>query len=253
MIRWVFILAAAAHSAAMAADGALTLNAGLDHSSGEYGKTETTDVSSVYLGAKYDLGRWTFRTMLPYLRISGPASVVGIGPDVIVLPGEAEGRRDVSGLGDVSASAAYKLIEEPTAPLLLDVVARVKLATADEAKGLGTGKNDYSLQLDMLKPALVSPFATLGYRWYGDPSGIELRNAWFGSVGFAWRDAWDTTLGAAYDFREPTVEGGARTSELMVFIARPLAPEWKLQMYFIRGFSDASPDAGVGAILGYTY
>jgi hypothetical protein len=129
----------------------------------------------------------------------------------------------------------------------------VKLATADEAKGLGTGKNDYSLQLDAVKPTLVSPFATFGYRWYGDPSGIELRNAWFGSVGFAWRDAAGTTLGAAYDFREPTVDGGARTSEVMVFFARPLAPEWKLQMYFIRGFSDASPDAGVGAILGYTY
>lgn len=247
------MLAAGVQSAALAADGVVTLNAGVDHSSGEYGKIETTDVSSVYFGAKYDTGRWTFRAMLPFLRISGPASVVGVGPDVIVLPGEAQGRRDVSGLGDVSASAAYKVIAEPTAPLLLDVAGRVKLATADEAKGLGTGKNDYSVQVDVVKPAMVSPFATLGYRWYGDPSGIELRNAWFGSVGFAWRDGSGTTLGATYDFRQRIVDGGAAGSEVMVFFAQPLAPAWKLQMYFIRGFSDASPDAGVGAILGYAY
>ena len=241
-------------SAALAADGVVTLSAGLDHSSGEYGKADTTDVSSVHFGAKYDTGRWTFRTMLPLLRISGPASVVGVGPDVIVLPGEAQGRRDVSGLGDVSASAGYKVIAEPTAPFLLDVGARVKLATAEEDKGLGTGKNDYSLQADLFFSAPpVAPFATLGYRWYGDPSGIELRNAWFGSVGFAWRDASGTTLGAAYDFRQRIVDGGAAGSEVMVFFAQPLAPEWKLQMYFIRGFSDASPDAGVGAILGYSY
>ena len=252
-MRWLLLFAAGVQSAALAADGVVTLSAGLDHSSGEYGKTDTTDVSSVHFGAKYDSGRWTFRTMLPLLRISGPASVVGVGPDVIVLPGEAQGRRDVSGLGDVSASATYKVIAEPTAPLLLDVGTRVKLATADEGKGLGTGKNDYSVQVDLVKAALVSPFATLGYRWYGDPSGIELRNAWFGSVGFAWRDASGTTLGAAYDFRQRIVDGGAAGSEVMVFFARPLAPAWKLQMYFIHGFSDASPDAGVGAILGYSY
>jgi len=251
---FVFFLCAAAQSPAIAADGALTLGVGLDYSSGEYGKTETTSVATVQFGAKYDTQRWTFRASLPFLRISGPAGVVGVGPDAIVLPGEFEGRRDESGVGDLGVSATYRAIADPAAPLLVDVGARVKLATADESKGLGTGKNDYSLYVDVARNAPgVSPFATLGYRWYGDPAGIELRNAWFGTVGFAWRDASGTSLGAAYDYRQRTVDGGANASELMVFLAQPLGAQWKAQLYFIRGFSDASPDAGVGAFAAYSF
>lgn len=31
------------------------------------------------------------------------------------------------------------------------------------------------------------------------------------------------------------------------------ASAWKAQRYFVQGFSDASPDAGVGALLAYAF
>jgi hypothetical protein len=251
MHRLVFacLAAAAVHPAALAADGWLTLSAGADHSSGTYGQQATTEVSSLSFTAKYELGPWTYRLSLPLLRISGPANVVGAGPDIIVLPGQADARRSVSGLGDLVASAAYNLVGGSTGALVADVAAKVKLATAEEEKGLGTGKNDYSLQADLFFSAPpVAPFATLGYRWYGDPAGTELRNALFGSLGFAYRDAAATTLGVSYDFRQRIVAGGAPLREAMLFISRDFTPGLKLQLYFIKGFSDASPDAGVGAI-----
>ena len=58
--------------------------------------------------------------------------------------------------------------------------------------------------------------------------------------------------GAAYDYRQRTVEGGAKVSELMVFVAQPLG-QGGSAAYFIRGFSDASPDAGVGAFAAYSF
>jgi hypothetical protein len=232
----------------------MTLSTGLDYSSGAYGKSETTEVSTVYLAAKYDTERWMGALYVPFLRVSGPASVVGLGPDAIVLPGTSGGRRRAQGLGDIVASATYKTVTDPGAPLLLDLGAKIKFGTADEGEGLGTGKNDYSVQADVVKPVgPVSAFAMLGYRWYGDPPGLELRNAFFGSVGAAWRDGSGTTLGASYDFRQPTVDGGARVSEVILFFAHPLGPQWRAQLYFIRGFTDASPDAGVGAVLSYRF
>jgi hypothetical protein len=93
----------------------------------------------------------------------------------------------------------------------------------------------------------------LGYRWYGDPAGIELRNTVFGSLGIAYRDASGTTLGLTYDFRQRLVAGGARVSESMIFVSHPLEPDLKLQIYFVKGFSDASPDAGLGALLAYSF
>jgi len=250
-MKRLLLIAAFAASTPVHAEGVLTIGGGADYSSGDYGKTEPTSVSMVYLDAKYETGLWTWRTTLPYLRISGPASVVGVGTDVIVLPDAGGGRRDVSGWGDITASGSYRLIARDD--VMVELGAGVKLPTADESKGLGTGEPDYAVQADFYIPlGAGGPFATLGYRWYGDPPGLELRNAYFGSVGYAWRDASGTNLGFAYDFRDRTVAGGARGSELMVFVSHAVA-SWKAQLYFIKGFSDASPDAGIGAVLSYMY
>jgi hypothetical protein len=62
-----------------------------------------------------------------------------------------------------------------------------------------------------------------------------------------------STLGVTYDFRQRIVAGGARVSESMIFISHPLEPNWKAQIYFVKGFSDASPDAGLGAVLAYSF
>ena len=251
MKRLLVGAALAAQVPVVLAQGVLTTSAGADYSSGEYGKTESTSVSMLYLSGKYETERWTFRGTVPYLRISGPASVVGVGTDVIVLPDAGQGRRTVSGWGDVTASASYKAIARDN--LLVELGAGIKLPTADESKGLGTGETDYAVQTDVYLPmGAGGPFVTLGYRWYGDPPGLELRNAYFGSVGYAWRDASGNNVGAAYDFRDRTVAGGARGRELVLFVSHAVGA-WKGQLYFIKGYSDASPDAGIGAVLSYVY
>jgi len=105
-MKRLFLITAFAACTPVCAQGVLSIGGGADYSSGEYGKVETTSVSMVYLNAKYETGRWTYRATLPYLRISGPANVVGVGTDVIVLPDAPAGRRDVSGAGDITAAKA---------------------------------------------------------------------------------------------------------------------------------------------------
>ena len=247
-------IAAATPCASLAADGVTTLSAGADFTSGNYGKSERTQVSALQLGAKYETGRWTYRLSVPYLHISGPSNVVGVGADSVVLPGEVGDRRSVSGLGDVVAGATYNLFGGGSAAYILDLGAKIKLATADKGKGLGTGKNDVSVQADVLKPiGALTPFATLGYRWYGDPPGTELKDAVFGSLGLAYAESATITLGTAYDFREAIAAGGARVSELTFFMSHRLERVWKLQVYFVKGLADASPDAGAGVMLAYGF
>lgn len=247
-------LVAAVHATAVAQEGELTASAGVEYTSGDYGLDEETEIVSLSLAAKYETGRWAYRASLPYLHISGPSSVVGSGEGGVTLPGQAGARRSASGFGDLVLAGSYLALHDRAAPFFLDVGAKVKLGTGDEGKGLGTGEEDLSLQAEAFKPyGALTPFAMLGYRWYGDPDGIDLDNAVYGSLGAVYRVSAATSAGASYDFRGRIVDGGARVSELVAFVSRALSADTKLQVYLLKGFADASPDHGVGAVLSHTY
>jgi hypothetical protein len=250
-------LAAAAGSFMIAGSAAAqtSLGTGVEYTTGKYGGTEKTDTLYVPFVAKHETGPWILKATIPYLRISGPANVIGAGADRVTLPGAAAGRRTESGLGDVVASAFYVLRDERSNGLGIDVGVKVKLPTADEAKGLGTGKTDYSLQADFFKPlgGAVTAFGSLGYRWYGDLAGVDLRNVPYGAIGASYRMSADTTIGAAYDYRPRITSGGSAISEATAFWSQRLTGQWKLQLYGVVGFSDASPDAGIGALLDYRF
>jgi hypothetical protein len=40
---------------------------------------------------------------------------------------------------------------------------------------------------------------------------------------------------------------------MTLFWSRRLSPAWRLQLYGVVGFSNGSPDAGVGAVLDYRF
>lgn len=245
-------LAAAAGCCMIAGSAAAqtSVGVGAEYTSGKYGGTEKTDTLYVPFVLKREAGPWVLKATIPYIRIDGPANVVGAGADRVTIPGASAGRRTESGLGDIVGSAFYNLSDERSAGFGLDVGMKVKLPTADEAKGLGTGETDYSLQADLFKPlGDITVFGSLGYRWYGDPAGTDLRNVAYGAIGASRRLSAETTIGIAYDFRPRIVSGGSEISEATAFWSQRMSREWKLQLYGVVGFSDASPDAGVGAVL----
>jgi len=241
-------------AAAAEDDARLTASVGLDYTTGDYGQRDDTDMLALAFAAKYETGRWTYRASVPYIRVSGPSNVVASDEGGVALGGDGAARRTDSGLGDVVLGASYLVLHRRDAPFLLDVGAKVKLGTADEDKGLGTGETDYSIQAEAFKPlGAFTPFATLGYRFYGDPAGIDLRNVFYGSLGSTYRVSAQTTAGASYDFRERLSAGGGRLSEVALFVSHRLSEVWRLQLYAIAGLSEGSPDAGLGAVASYSF
>ena len=247
------VLAAAAGVAGAAEDARLTATVGAEYSKGDYGEDIDTRIFALSFAGKYEVGRWTFRGSVPWLSIDGPSNVVATDSGGVVLPGTGERRTD-SGLGDVVLGAAYLAMTGPDVPFMLEVGAKAKLATAEEEKNLGTGENDYSLQVEAFKVmGAFTPFATLGYRYYGDPPDIEFRNVMYGSLGSTYRLSAQTSFGAAYDFRERIVEGGARLSEISAFLSHRVRSDLRVQLYAVFGFADASPDAGAGLTVSYGF
>jgi hypothetical protein len=241
---------------AATAEDVLTFGGGAEYTTGTYGGSQSTDILYVPFITKYETGPWTLRATVPWIRISGPGNVVGAGADRVVLPGATAPRRTESGLGDIVLSGFYTLFgdtsllaDRTNAPIGLDIGAKVKLGTADENKGLGTGKNDYSLQADAYKTfGQFTAFGTLGYRWYGDPAGVDLKNVFYGSAGGTWRFSRDTSAGIAYDYRPKISPNGGTISEATAFLTQRLSRDVKLQLYGIMGFSTGSPDYGAGLL-----
>lgn len=239
-------------SAQEGSSGTFSFGVGADYSTGKYGRTDSTDVTYIPVMGRYETDRWLFKLTVPYVSISGPGTVVG-GDRPIVLDGGGNAqRRTVSGLGDVVASAGYTAYS--SAATTVDVTGKVKLATASESEGLGTGKNDYSVQTDVYRRyGDFTAFVGLGYRWYGDPAGTDLQNVGFGSVGGTYKAAASVSVGAALDYRQPIIRGRDPIVELSPFVSVKITNATKIQLYAVRGFTDASVDWGGGVVLMHAF
>src|SRR6266852_2456897 len=175
-------------------EGRFSLSTGFDYSSGKYGTSSSTDILYIPVSVKYETDRTWFKLIVPYLRISGEGNVVFGGDGSPVVLNNTGIRRTDSGLGDVVASAFGTLIPEAGNLPWIDLGVKIKFGTADDTKGLGTGKNDYSLQADVTKTYdKFTAFVTLGYKWVGDPPGFALNNVLYGGVGGAYKFATRTS------------------------------------------------------------
>lgn len=227
--------------------GQFSLTTGLDYSSGKYGGTQATDTLYIPFIGKYEEGLWTYKLTVPYVRVTGTGSVVR---DVGAFRTAAATRTTESGLGDVVAAVTRNVYDSGASGTLLDLTGKVKFATADDKKGLGTGKNDYAVQLDAYQSAgKVTLLGTVGYKVLGDPAGIPLDNVWYGTAGVSGKVSAETSGGVMLDVRQKASATGSPQRELTAYISHKYSKEWKSQAYVVKGFADGSPDWGAGAMV----
>lgn len=226
----------------------LVFSTGLDYSSGKYGQAEDTKITYVPFTGKYEVDRWTFKATVPYIQIEGPANVT---PDSrVVVAGTRPVRSKESGLGDVVVGASYNALANLEDQFYLDLGFKVKLPTADEQKGLGSGKTDYSVYTDLYKTyGNVTLLGTLGYKKFGDPTGIDLNDVLYGSAGFSYKLSSADSIGFVVDAREKTTNTSEALREYSVFYSHKFNNTYKLQTYLVTGDTTSSVDIGGGAIL----
>lgn len=233
-------------------NGVFTVTSGFDYSSGKYGSNDRTDITSVPVIGKYEIDRLTLKLTVPYVTITGPGNVL---PDIGKFKNSSTSTRTTeSGLGDVVAGATYNIYEGSVAAPMIDITGKVKFGTADRNKGLGTGENDYSAQVDLYKTyGNFTALADLGYRVYGDTNQAPLDNVFYGSLGGTYKIAPQASAGLIYDYRPAITTNGSAISEMTAFVNYKMTSSWKAQGYLVKGFSDGSPDYGVGALVSYVY
>jgi len=241
-------------SLSASAQSQFSLGTGFDYSSGKYGGTTSTDILYIPVTAKYESDGLFFKLTVPYISITGTGTTSGvilgigrIGPPTKTTTTSTATTTN-SGLGDVVTSAGYGIYAGDQ--LAVDLVGNVKFGTADANKGLGTGNNDYSAQLDayyMIHNTTL--FGTAGYKVYGAPAGISLNNAPYGTLGISQKLGSTTSVGTMYDATQSPLASGVGLSEFTVYISQKIKPDLKLQINAMKGYSDASPDHSFGATI----
>jgi hypothetical protein len=220
----------------------------INYSRGDYGFTQDTEVTLGLVTATAETTSWRFQGLFPALNIKGPASLVVGGSQAARPTTSSE-----TGVGDVTLGATYKF-GAVFGATTLDLGAQVKLPTANEARGLGTGKTDTFFQADLRHPlGPITPFLSLGYRFLGTSRAYPLEDGLFASVGVVRPITNATTAGVSYNWRSRIIRGGDDSSEVLGFFLHQVNERWRVQGYVLAGFTHASPDFGTGWSLGYRF
>lgn len=243
-----------------------SLSLGGYYADGKYGQSVDTEVRYVPLTYRVDYGNWGFQVLTSHLQIDGSGEVLvnlgGIsrpnsapGPNPDLRPIDGADSVSSSGLGDTLVSAIYRFDPVGKSALFVDLRVDVKLPTADEAKTLGTGEVDYTVQLDLSQSIVNSTlFASIGFTVRGDSEVFtDLENSAFAQFGFAFPINSRVSTGVFYDYREKAALSALEIHEVSPYLSFNFSDRWSLTGLLTWGLTDASADQAVLGQLSYRW
>ena len=236
---------------ARAAAGKTSVSLGAEYSQGDYGTSSTTKIwyFPVTFGYETDLNLVTLT--VPYLIVEGTGNVVATGGMGMRRTTSNTNSTTETGIGDIVLTGSQKIVG--TATSRIDLTGKVKFGTANEDKNLGTGENDYAVQLDLAKSyADTNVFGYGGYKIIGDPPGTDYRNVFYGSIGLSRKLDAASTAGVEFFAQQAVLSGIDGQSEVTLFLSNKPDNKTTVTGYGLIGLANGSPDWGFGVALKLT-
>jgi hypothetical protein len=240
--------------AAPLAHAQFAASTGFDYTSGDYGLSTKTKISTWNITGEYSYEAWTARVFAPYERVTSPVGVVVIGGHPRLekrINALNQGKtQSESGVGDVEASLSYDALKHEKTDWRAVFTGSVKLPTGDENKGLGSGKTDYGIALDLSRTIdRFVPSIGIGYRLVGNPSGADLQNYLYGIIGLGYWVTDTTNLALTFESDQRSSASSNVDNELSFGFSHHVGKSWDLEAHLLAGLSQAAPDFGFGASL----
>ena len=238
--------------AAPPAQAQFAASTGFDYTSGDYGLSTKTKISTWNVTGEYSCKGWTARLFAPYERVTSSVGVVVISGHPRMekrINAQNQGKtQSESGWGDVDASLSYHALQAEKTDWRAVVTGSVKLPTGDENKGLGSGKTDYGIAFDLSRSVdRFTPSVGFGYRLVGNPSGADLKNYLYGTIGLGYWVTDTTNLALTFESDQRSSASSNVDNELAIGLNHHLAKDWDLEAHVLAGLSQAAPDFGLGA------
>jgi hypothetical protein len=215
-------------SAAFAAGGSyLDLSAGF--MAGDFGTTTSSRLFSISSTLGHVAMRHDFSVTVPYLSLTNETNGV---------------RNTERGLGDIIVRGGAVLFPENAAGFSVNGSVAVKLPTADETKGLGTGETDFAAfaGIDQRLQAYKLSVAA-GYLKSGDPPGLDYHDSFSYGLSLS-RRLERTTVYGSYDYRRAVISGFENPQEVGAGFFHILSVDYAVKGHLFVGLNNGGPDGG---------
>jgi len=226
----------------------LSASVGLEYESGDYGTSDTTDTWRIPLGLHYRTEQYFAGLYVPYISTKSTGNIIiSSGNSNMKVRTTNTTSSKESGIGDIELYAGY-LFPQLGENISYTLTARIKLATADENKGLGTGENGFAIEggfLNLLDKSSV--FGSIGYQLNGDTATVNYDDVIYANAGISFPLQHDMKGGSMLDYSQAASSGFDDALALTGFINVALKNKRSLYIYAMLGLTDGSPDYGLGA------
>ena len=215
--------------------GLLSMNA--------YGQEQYLELGAGYRRADFSVSQNTSRLSFLQVNYGLIEKVYDLSLSTQYMS-QDDGFNSESGIGDVYVSVGHKQVVENPGDNLLRISFAIKLPTADETRGLGTGETDYGLFASYLhRNSVLNWTFSGGYIVNGDPPGIEISDLLYYGVaaGKRFRRSY-TSLGL--EGGKQSLAGVDDPLELVGDYFYHVSGRQFIHLTFLVGLSDASPDYG---------
>ena len=250
------------------------------YSSGNYGTNTTSSFFYAPISIRRFFKDGDVTLVIPFVTVTtdGTATLVG-GQPTQILPascsdnsgsgnagdrpecqglggatGGIQGQKvTTSGLGDIILRGRYYLVEEKGWVPLIAITGRLKLPTADESRGLGTGKMDEGVGAEVSKlwGGNWVTFLDGGFNIIGRPEGRNLRNQWWYDVGGGYYFTKDLLASVYFEEYRSLVSGAQNIRDVFFGMNYRASSEWRFNGGLAVGLSNGAPDHALS--LGTSY
>ncbi len=231
------------------ADPVLTAGASLSFFQGTFGTNSNIDIRYDSTYVQYGDANWRVKLMVPYVSESGLPNGATLSGGAVVGGTGSSQTHSASGLGDVWLSSHYRIYQGSGLMPSISPYAKIKFGTASAADGLGTGRNDYEVGLGLQQTigTTLFPFANIGYREVGNPTGQHLRNIATYQLGVSYVATQRNIFSALFSGSQAITAGAAAPADLILAWNYNVTQAGSgLQFFVDKGLSNGSANYGVG-------
>jgi hypothetical protein len=205
---------------------------------------------------------YAIEVTIPYLQRTAPSGKIAKDhhhesrtASAVVTP-----RVTNQGLGDITASLQRTLMNEKDSAFSLFVKGEIKFGTADVKQGLGTGMNDYFLEIKTRKTVdAFTVSASIGRAKFGSPGDVSVddvaesiyfRDIYYGALGGSYQVNEDLKTGVNLEMGQAAQAGGYQQRDLSALAEYKYVPGKTVRLQILKSITPGISSWSVSASLG---